>query len=77
MEALRAALHPWLGKPQWKQTEGRSPFVYRFNFEDMPPIPLRLKVEINSREHFAMFGSRKYPSPSSHAGSRAAADSPL
>lgn len=61
MEALRAALHPWLGKPQWKQTEGRVTFVYRFNSEDMPPIPLRLKVEINSREHFAMFGFKEIP----------------
>ena len=24
MEALRAVLDPWLGKPRWKQTEGRG-----------------------------------------------------
>ena len=37
MEALRAILDPWLGKPQWKQTEGRVTFVYRFDSEDTPP----------------------------------------
>lgn len=61
MEALRHILDPWLGKPQWKQTEGRVTFVYRFNSEDTPPIPLRLKVEINSREHFAVYGFKQIP----------------
>ena len=61
MEALRDVLDPWLGKPQWKQTEGRVTFVYRFSSEDMPAIPLKLKVEINSREHFAVYGFRQVP----------------
>ena len=29
---------------------------YRFDSEDTPPLRLRLKIEINSREHFAVFG---------------------
>jgi len=61
MEALRAVFDPWLGKPQWKQTEGRVTFVYRFYSEDAPPILLRLKVEINSREHFAVYGFKQVP----------------
>jgi len=61
MEALREVLDPWLSKPQWKQTEGRVTFVYRFGSEDTPAIPLRLKVEINSREHFAVYGFRRIP----------------
>lgn len=61
MSALRETLDPWLGKPQWKQTEGRVTFVYRFESEDTPPIRLRLKVEINSREHFAVYGFTKVP----------------
>lgn len=61
MEALRAALDPWLGKPHWKQTEGRVTFVYRMDSEDTPPIRLRLKVEINSREHFSVFGITNLP----------------
>ena len=49
MEAVHEVLDPWLGKPQWKQTEGRVTFVYRFDSEEVTPIRLRLKVEINSR----------------------------
>jgi len=61
MNALRDALDPWLGKPTWKQTEGRVTFVYRFESEDAPPIRLRLKVEINSREHFSVYGITSVP----------------
>lgn len=61
MEALRGVLDPWLGKPKWKQTEGRVTFVYRFDSEDMPPIPLKLKVETNTREHFSVYGLKEVP----------------
>lgn len=56
MDALHEVLDPWLGKPRYKQTEGRVTFSYRFDSEDTPPIPLRLKVEINTREHFSVYG---------------------
>ena len=45
MDAMHEVVDPWLGKPQWKQTEGRVTFVYRFESEDTPPLCLRLKVE--------------------------------
>lgn len=61
MGALREVLDPWLGKPQWKQAEGRVTFYYRFDSEDAAPIRLRLKVEINSREHFSVYGFIKSP----------------
>lgn len=61
MHALREILDPWLGVPKWKQTEGRVTFVYRFDSEDVPPRPLRVKVEINTREHFSVYGLRKVP----------------
>lgn len=61
MDAVRGALDPWLGAPRWKQSEGRVTFVYRFASEDAPPIPLRLKVEINSREHFSVHGFTRVP----------------
>lgn len=56
MDALREVLNPWLGVPRYKQSTGRVTFTYRFESEDVPPVPLRLKVEINTREHFAVHG---------------------
>ncbi len=61
MEQLREVLDPWLGKPQWKQSEGRLTFAYRFDSEDTPPVRLKLKVEINTREHFSVYGLRDVP----------------
>jgi predicted nucleotidyltransferase component of viral defense system len=61
MEAVRAVLDPWLGQPRWKQTEGRVTFVYRFSSEDRPSIGMRLKVETNTREHFAVHGFKHVP----------------
>ncbi len=61
MDALRAALDPWLGAAKWKQTEGRVTFNYRFASDDPTPVPLRLKVEVNTREHFAELGFRRLP----------------
>ncbi len=59
LDAIRDALDGWLGKPQWKQSEGRVTLGYRFDSEDLPPVRLKLKVEINSREHFSVFGLRR------------------
>lgn len=61
MDALHEVLDPWLGKPTFKQSEGRVTFVYRFQSEGQPPIRLRLKVEINTREHFTVFGYQTAP----------------
>jgi hypothetical protein len=61
MDALREVLAPWLGEPRTKQNGGRVTFVYRFHSEDVPPIPLRLKVETNTREHFSAFGLTQVP----------------
>jgi predicted nucleotidyltransferase component of viral defense system len=56
MDALHEVLDPWLGVPRRKQTEGGVTLSYRFNSEEVPPVPLRLKVEVNTREHFAVHG---------------------
>ena len=61
MDAVRNALDPWLGEARWKQSEGRVTFGYRFQSEDVPAIRLRLKVEINTREHFAVLGFARSP----------------
>lgn len=61
LDAIHDALDPWLGKPKWKQTEGRVTLSYRFESEDVPPVGLKLKVEINSREHFTVYGLKQHP----------------
>lgn len=55
-DAIRARLDPWLGRASYKQTEGRATLRYRFDSELEPVRPLRLKVEINTREQFTVFG---------------------
>ena len=54
MKALREALDPWLGKPNYKQGPGRVNMVYRFATEIEPVQPGRIKIEINTREHFSV-----------------------
>lgn len=61
METLHEILNPWLGEPKYKQTHSRVTFRYRFQSEDSPPLPLTLKIEINTREHFATEGFREVP----------------
>lgn len=60
MDAIRSRLDPWLGKPQWKQGQGRMTFYYRFESEMMPVTPLKLKVETNTREHLCVLGHRRH-----------------
>ena len=52
LNLMRSVLDPWLGLPRWKLKEGSVNLVYRFASEDRPPLKLRLKIEINTREHF-------------------------
>lgn len=59
-DAIQATLNPWLGEPKRDQKQGRMTLTYRFSSEDVPPTPLRLKVEINSREHFTVYGFREH-----------------
>ena len=56
LDLVRGVLDPWLGPPQRKLKEGRVNLVYRFDSEDSPPLKMRLKIEINSREHFIELG---------------------
>jgi predicted nucleotidyltransferase component of viral defense system len=57
MDALQEKLNPWLGSPKRKRSEGRVTLTYRVASED--GVPLKLKVEINSREHFTVLGFEK------------------
>jgi predicted nucleotidyltransferase component of viral defense system len=55
LDALRAGLDPVLGKPRWERNPDNVTLRYRMESEIPPIIPLRLKVEINTREHFSVF----------------------
>lgn len=59
IDALRSRLDGWLGIPKRKSSEGRVTLLYRFDSED--GLPLRLKVEINTREHFSIYGFKNSP----------------
>lgn len=59
MDAVQEKLNPWLGIPKRKQSEGRVTLIWRVESEE--GLPLRLKVEINSREHFTVLGYERYP----------------
>jgi predicted nucleotidyltransferase component of viral defense system len=61
LDLVRGVLDPWLGTPQRKLKEGRVNLVYRFDSEDSPPVKMRLKIEINSREHFTELGLVRVP----------------
>jgi len=55
LDAIRARLDPWLGTPRRTLKEGRVVLLYRMQSEGPTPLPMRLKIEINSREHFSIF----------------------
>jgi predicted nucleotidyltransferase component of viral defense system len=61
LDALRDVLDPWLGVPRRATKEGRVNLVYRFQSEDEPAKPMRLKIEINSREHFSEHDHVRHP----------------
>jgi len=50
--AIRGKFYDWLGEPKRKTGPDISTLSYRINSEDQPPLPLRIKIEINTREHF-------------------------
>ncbi|OHB74499.1 MAG: hypothetical protein A2Z34_02480 [Planctomycetes bacterium RBG_16_59_8] len=56
LDSIRARLDPILGTPRRERNPDNVTLRYRMESEIPPVIPLRLKVEINSREHFSVFG---------------------
>ena len=55
LKRISAALS-FLGKPVVKQKAHNNTLVFRFQSEIPPVVPIRLKVEINTREHFNVLG---------------------
>ena len=61
MDTLQELLNGFLGVPRRKQTEQSAILTYRMESEGPPTVQMRLKVEINTREHFAVEGYQKHP----------------
>ena len=58
MDAVQEKFNPWLGTPKRKQSEGRLILIWRV--KSVEDLPLRLQVEINSREHFTVLGYERH-----------------
>jgi hypothetical protein len=58
LDHLRAALDPWLGTPRRKLKASRVLLIYRFRAEDAPHSPLRLTIEIHTREQHGAGGAK-------------------
>jgi predicted nucleotidyltransferase component of viral defense system len=56
IDGIRETLDPWLGEPKWRAGHGRFTLYYRFETTLEPIVNMRLKIEINTREHFAVHG---------------------
>lgn len=56
VDAIRGAVDPWLGNPKRNQGEGRFTLRYRFETSFDPVVRMRVKIEINTREHFSVRG---------------------
>lgn len=53
-DAIRSCLDYWLGEPSWKQNSGRFTLIYNFQTEMEPISKRKVKIEINTREHFSV-----------------------
>ena len=50
LDGLRAVLEPWLGRARFDQSPVAPKLRFRVDAEDGSGVPIRLKVEINTRE---------------------------
>ena len=59
LDAIRALLKPWLGDPKWKITQRSAKLIYKY--ESANKIPAKLKIEINTTEHFQVLPLKTVP----------------
>ncbi len=60
VDAIRKTL-AWLGPCNREQAGHSMHLIFRFSPEAEPDAKLKLKVEVNTREHKSLHGLRKYP----------------
>jgi predicted nucleotidyltransferase component of viral defense system len=56
LRAIQSKLDPWLGSPRTRQARAAVRLLYGFQSELAPTGSRRLKIEINTREHFSVLG---------------------
>lgn len=56
IDSIRNLLKPWLGDPQWKITQRSAKLIYKY--ESINKVPTKLKIEINTTEHFQVLPLR-------------------
>ncbi len=59
LDSIRAVLDPWLGAATSAVGVGGAKLNYRFETTSLPVQRMRVKIEINTREHFAVLGHRE------------------
>lgn len=59
INALRELLQPWLGEPSRKITRRSAKLIYKY--EAINKVPAKLKIEINTTEHFQVLPLQKEP----------------
>ena len=59
IDKIQVILGDFLGKARRNQSEGTVTLIYRMESEGSPVISMRMKVEINTREHFSVEGFQK------------------
>lgn len=60
IDRFRTVLN-YLGEPDYEQKQRNTILIYRFDSETPPVVRLRVKIEINCREHFTVFGYWQMP----------------
>ncbi len=61
LDRIHAVLDPWLGEPEYITTKMASNLFYHFDSESNPGVELKVKVEINTREHKARYDLNTVP----------------
>ena len=61
LDGLRVVLEPWLGRARFDQSPVAPKFRFRVDAEDGSGVPIRLKVEINTRETRVFDGPMSLP----------------
>jgi predicted nucleotidyltransferase component of viral defense system len=55
-DGIQAVLNPWMGLPSRRRGPDVANLTYRMDSEFPPSVRLQLKIEINTRDHFAVDG---------------------